>query len=405
MQDFQIFAKPGGALCNLACSYCYYAGPCRSQHGEAQPLMPESLLERYILQHIAASRSDVINFSWHGGEPTLAGVNYFQRVVELQHQHCPVKRRITNGMQTNGTLLDAEWGAFLSASSFTVGLSLDGPRENHDRYRRNRSGGATFEAAMRGYRILVEHGVPVDILCVVNDDNVMYPLQVYEFFKEIGANHISFLPLVEPVWHGSQLTVGERSVQPEEFGGFLCTIFDAWMASDIGRVKIQLFEETLRTAFAQEHSLCLFRPVCGEIPVLEKDGDVYACDHFVEPDWLVGNIVADELTEILQSARLRQFGERKRQGLSAACRSCDVLAMCNGECPKNRFVTVEGEEQKQNYLCPGYKLFFTHCRPFIEAVALQWQHEKEQSDSMGSTGRNVSCPCGSGRKYKRCCGR
>ena len=328
-------------------------------------------LATYIDRHIEATTGNVVHFSWHGGEPTLLGLDYFQRIVVLQQQYCPDDKQITNGIQTNGTLLNHAWGRFLAKHRFTVGLSLDGPQEIHDIYRTTRHGHGTHSAAMRGYDCLREHDVPVEILCVINDQNVMFPLQVYGFFNSIGAKFLSFLPLVEQSPGG----ISERTVHAEAYGAFLCTVFDQWLANDIGNIKVQIFEEALRTAFGQDHSQCLFRPTCGDIPVVEYNGDVYACDHFVRPAFRVGNIVKTPLTEILDSPLLANFGATKRTSLPSICRSCAVLTMCNGECPKNRFIDIAGEKEKGNYLCPGYKLFFTHCLPFVQAVANQWHKQ------------------------------
>lgn len=369
--DFQIFAKPVSYRCNLNCSYCYYLGK-NNVFPEPSPQMTENLLERYIRGHIEAYPGNDVRFSWHGGEPTLLGIDRFRRIVELQRKHCPPGKHIANGIQTNGTLLTDDWGHFLAEQGFAVGLSLDGPAAIHDVYRTDRLGKGSHAAAMRGYRILIEHRIPTDILCVVNAHNVMFPLQVYHFLKSIGATHLSFLPLVEQLADG----VSDRTVPPEEFGAFLCTIFDEWRKNDIGTIKVQIFEEAARTAFGQDHSLCLFRPTCGDIPVIEYNGDIYACDHFVEPAWRVGNIEEKSLAKILGSARLRQFGAAKRTSLPQSCRSCEVLAMCNGECPKNRFVTGGNETEKLNYLCAGYRLFFNHCRPFVQAVARQWRAQR-----------------------------
>ncbi len=390
INNFQIFAKPAGYRCNLACSYCYYLGKAGLFPAQPTPLMNDNLLETYIRQHIEAHQGKVVQFSWHGGEPTLLGLDYFRRIVLLQQKHCPQGKRVANGIQTNGTLLNDAWARFLAKHRFSVGLSLDGPQKIHDLYRKTRQGLGSHDAAMRGYACLVKHQVPVDILCVINDYNVMFPLQVYHFFTSIGIKYLSFLPLVECIQGG----VSESTVHPEAFGAFLCTVFDQWLAKDIGKVKVQIFEEAARTAFGQEHSLCLFRPTCGDIPVIEHNGDVYACDHFVLPDWRVGNIQETSLAEILVSERLTAFGAAKRTTLPKICLSCEVLAMCNGECPKNRFVESEGEMEKGNYLCAGYKLFFTHCAPFVQEISRQWQKPT-------TVGRNEPCPCGSGHKFKR----
>jgi len=370
IRDFQIFAKPAGYRCNLSCSYCYYLDKADLFPAEPKPLMTDELLATYIHRHIDAHPGNIVRFSWHGGEPTLLGLDYFRRIVKLQQQHCPPHKRIANGIQTNGTLLTDAWGRFLAKHGFSVGLSLDGPKDIHDLYRTTKQGTGSHDAAMRGYACLTKHKVPVDILCVINNENVMFPLQVYRFFTSIGAKYLSFLPLVERIPGG----ISERTVHPEAFGAFLCTVFDLWLAKDIGTIKVQIFEEAARTAFGQDHSLCLFRPTCGDIPVVEYNGDVYACDHFVLPAGKIGNIQETTLAEILNSKPLADFGAAKRTTLPQSCRSCEVLAMCNGECPKNRFVERAGEIEKCNYLCAGYKLFFTHCTPFVQAISRQWSH-------------------------------
>ncbi len=392
--DFQIFIKPGSYRCNLVCDYCYYLDKATLFHSEHLPQMKDSLLETYIARHIEAYPGKIVQFSWHGGEPTLLGLDYFRRVVLLQKKLCPPGKTIANGIQTNGSLLDDTWARFLAKHRFSVGLSLDGPRELHDLYRRTRLGNGSHDAAMRGYNCLLKYEVPTEILCVVNDQNVMYPLQVYDFFTSIKVKFLSFLPLVEPLPGGG---VSQRTVPPEAYGAFLCTVFDQWLAKDIGRLKVQIFEEAARTAFGQDHSQCLFRPTCGDIPVVEFNGDVFACDHFVEAAWHLGNINDRSLSEILASKTLTDFGTAKQTSLPQICRSCEVLAMCNGECPKNRFIQLAGETAKGNYLCPGYKLFFNHCTPFIQAIASQWRKPPNR-------GRNEPCPCGNGRKLKKCCG-
>lgn len=397
-RDFQIFAKPAGAACNLRCRYCYYLEKAALTEKQAGA-MAKPLLARYIEQHLLAHPGPTVFFSWHGGEPTLLGLDYFRDIVALQQRFCPKGKTVANGLQSNGTLLDHNWAAFLALHRFTVGLSLDGPQALHDRYRLDGRGDGCFSRVLRGYAHLRRHGVAVEALCVVNDENVLYPLQVYRFFVELGVGAVSFLPLVERTPEGG---VSSRSVPPEAFGAFLCAVFDQWRAGDIGTIKVQIFEEALRTAFAQEHSLCLFRPTCGDIPVLEKNGDLYPCDHFVEDGWRLGNLAQRSLAEMLRGKELLAFAQIKRGTLPEVCRRCPVYDMCGGECPKNRFVDLPGETVKGNYLCPGYKLFFTHCRPFAEEVARQWQLEKAAGSSP-EVGRNHPCPCGSGKKYKHCC--
>jgi len=375
--EFQIFVKPIGSICNLGCRYCYYLEKEHLYPEGESFRMPDEVLEEYIVQHIDASPETVIRFSWHGGEPTVLGLDYFRKVVELQRRHLPPGRRIVNGIQTNGTLLDEDWCRFLAAEGFAVGLSLDGPREMHDRFRVTKDGKPTHEQTMRGYKLLQEHGVYTDILCVVNAHNVRFPLQVYRFFKQIDAQYISFLPMVEPQPE-AEGGVDPISVPAEAWGEFLCTVFDEWRDHDIGRVKVQIFEEATRTAFKQEHSLCIFRPTCGDIPVVEHNGDFYSCDHYVDDEHLLGNITETHLVDLLESPAQRAFGEAKLEALPRYCLECKVRSMCNGECPKNRFITTPDGEPGLNYLCAGYKRFFTHCQPFVSEVAALWRRQNPE---------------------------
>jgi uncharacterized protein len=416
-RGFQVFAKPAGPICNLRCRYCYYLEK-RHLYAKNEPFrMPDDLLEEYIIQHIDASPDDVIRFSWHGGEPTVLGLDYFRKIVALQRKHRPAGRVIANGMQTNGILLDEEWCRFLAAEGFAVGLSLDGPREMHDRYRVTGDGEPTFVQTMLGYEFLRRHRVSTDILCVVDSHNVRSPAEIYRFFKRIKSPYLTFLPLVEP--HAdAEGGVSPDTVPAESWGVFLRTIFDEWMNGDIGRVKVQIFEEAARTAFGQEHSLCIFRPVCGDIPVVEHNGDFFSCDHYVDAEHRLGNTRERPLVELLESPEQRAFGKAKLKTLPRLCRECEVRLMCHGECPKNRFLRTPDGEAGLNYLCTGYKSFFTHCKPFVEAVAAEWHRQrldkgqpfparpaaqKEVSSTVPRPGRNDPCPCGSGRKYKKCC--
>jgi uncharacterized protein len=372
---FQVFVKPAGAACNLACRYCYYLDKGPGFAAAGAPRMPEDLLEEYIAQHITASPDEIIRFSWHGGEPTVLGVDYFRKAVEIQRRLCPPGRRIANGMQTNGTLLDDDWGRFLAAESFSIGLSLDGPRPLHDRHRLSRNGRPTFDDTIRGFKVLKHHSVPTDILCVVGASNVRHPVEVYFFLKGIGASYLTFLPLVVRE-ADSPGGVSPDSVPSEAWGDFLCAVFDEWQSRDIGRIKVQAIEEAARTAFGQEHSLCIFRPVCGDIPVVERNGDFYSCDHYVDETHRLGNIRKTPLADLIESPAQRAFGEAKLDTLPRVCLSCEVRKMCNGECPKNRFSTSPEGAPGLNYLCAGYKKFFTHVRPFVDAVAAAWDRQR-----------------------------
>ena len=377
-RGFQIFVKPAGPLCNLGCQYCYYLDKEHLYPKGETFRMPDQTLEDYIVQHIAASPGEVINFSWHGGEPTILGLNYFRSIAEIQRIHKPPDRRIVNGIQTNGTLLDEEWCRFLAEQGFYVGLSLDGPQDMHDRYRITKDKKPTYLQTIRGYNLLQKHQVQTEILCVVNAYNVQFPLQIYRFFKQVNARYITFLPLVEPQ-PGTRNGVSDISVPSETWGRFLCTIFDDWIDQDIGRVKVQIFEEALRTAFNQEHSLCIFRPTCGDVPVIEHNGDFYPCDHFVGVEHLLGNLNETSLAELLESPALTGFGKTKLSSLPRCCIECTVRELCHGECPKNRFILTPGGDPGLNYLCAGYKRFFTHCQPFVSEVAALWSKQTQEN--------------------------
>ena len=375
-REFQIFAKPVGADCNLKCEYCYYLDKKALYGGNKSLLMPDDILEKYIIQHIEASTGDKIFFSWHGGEPLLAGLETFQKIVAFQKEHKPVGRSIVNGIQTNGTLIDDKWASFLADGNFTVGISLDGPADLHNIYRKTRDKMSSFLQAMKGFEILRDHDLLCEILCVVHSENVRYPLAVYDFLRQLGVKYLTFLPLVERL-QGTESGVSAKTVPSVEFGNFLISIFDEWIMKDIGAVKIQIFEEAIRPAFNQEHTLCIFKEICGGVPVVEHTGDFYSCDHFVDRDHLVGNISNGSVADFLDSDKQKRFGEFKLTSLPFYCRSCDVRQMCNGECPKNRFINAPDGESGLNYLCRGYKAFFTHCHPFVDAIASAWKSQKE----------------------------
>ncbi|MBN1380961.1 MAG: anaerobic sulfatase maturase [Deltaproteobacteria bacterium] len=411
--DFQVFAKPAGAVCNLECRYCYYLQK-ESLYLETDPFcMPDDLLEDYIAQQIAGTPDRNISFFWHGGEPTVLGLDYFRKIVALQKKHQPPETRITNNIQTNGILITEDWCRFFAEEGFSVGLSMDGPAALHDVYRVTKGQKRTHRQVMQAYRLLKHHRVPCDILCVVHDRNVREPSAVYRFFKEIKAQYISFIPLVERDGNGGN-TVTDRTVPADALGLFLSAIFDEWVRQDMGRMIVQIFEEAARPAYGQTHSLCIFRPTCGDVPVIEHNGDFYACDHLVDPAHRLGNIRETPLVSLVDSAPLKRFGESKRDTLPRYCRDCDVLALCNGGCPKDRIIKTPDGENGLNYLCAGYKQFFTHCRPYtLRMAALRMAGQRperlmrllqtENAATRSAVGRNDPCPCGSGKKYKKCC--
>ena len=375
-REFQIFVKPAGARCNLECKYCYYPEKENLYPEKKHFLMSDEILEKYINQHIDASTEDIIHFSWHGGEPLLAGIDFYKKATRLQNANKPAGKRILNGIQTNGTLLNDEWCRFFAGEGFVVGLSIDGPAGLHDKYRRTKDDRSTWVKVNRGFQLLKKHGIIPEILCVVSAENVKHPLKVYDLYKEMGAKYITFLPLVKPD-PGSSTGVSDDSVPSEQFGHFLSEIFDEWVEKDIGNIKIQIFEEAARTAFNQEHTLCIFKKDCGGVPVIEHNGDFYSCDHYVNKEHFLGNIMDHSLTYCLESEKQKDFGRYKSVTLPEYCSKCEVKSMCNGECPKNRFILTPDGEPGLNYLCNGYKYFFNHCRPFIDAISEAYKTQSQ----------------------------
>jgi uncharacterized protein len=360
-RDFQIFIKPAGPACNLDCSYCYYLQ--KKNLFRSVKVMDENLLERLIRQQIEATTEPVVTFSWHGGEPLMAGVEFYSKAIDLQQKFCPPGKTIKNAIQTNGTLVDETWCRFFADHGFGVGISLDGPESLHNSFRVDKAGTGTFGKVMDAFDLLVMHGVEPEALCVIHSKNVNFPKEVYRFFTDLGISFLTFIPLVERV-NGC---VTGNSADPESFGRFLCTVFDEWQKNDIGKIKIQIIEETLRVALNIPHSLCIFRPECGGIPVIEHNGNFYMCDHFVTVEHLVGNIKETTVSGMLDCERQQSFG-RMKASLPQYCLKCEVLSMCHGECPKNRFITTPDGEPGLNYLCRGYRMFFNHCRPMGEAL-------------------------------------
>jgi uncharacterized protein len=414
-EDFQVFVKPAGSLCNLACRYCYYFGKGSNDRQEPAA-MSDSVLERYIEQHIDASSGPEVRFSWHGGEPIILGLDYFKKIVAIQHKHQRPGKTITNGIQTNGTLLNDEWCRFFAEERFSVGISIDGPVDLHDTFRITKGGAPSHEQVLRGFQLLQHYDIPCDILCVVHAGNVLHPLRVYNFFKGIGARYIGFLPMVERGDNGCG--VSENTIPAEAYGEFLCAVFNEWQTEDIGFIRVQIFEEALATALGREHGLCIFRKTCGDIPVLERNGDFFSCDHFVNEEHRIGNILETPLLELLENPRQRSFGQAKRDILPGYCKNCDFLPMCNGGCPKDRFLHTPDGEDGLNYLCAGYRRFFAHITPFATQVAALSRIANTGPETeyhavrpglsakmspVVKIGRNDPCPCGSGRKYKKCC--
>ncbi len=375
---FNVMLKPRGAICNLDCRYCYFLSKERL-YPSSVFRMDDATLERFTCEYIQAQRVPEVTFAWQGGEPTLMGVEFFERAVELQHKHARPGMTIYNALQTNATLLDDRWCEFLHAHDFLVGVSLDGPRELHDAYRVDKGGAPTFERVMRGIELLEKHHVEFNLLATVHAANAGHPLDAYHFFRdEVGAHFIQFIPIVERenatgFQEGNAVT--SRSVSGKAYGEFLIAIFDEWVRRDVGQVFVQLFDVALEVWAGYPASLCIFAETCGDALALEHTGDLYACDHFVEPRFKLGNLAEIPLAEMVASPRQRAFGTDKRDLLPRYCRGCSVRFICNGGCPKDRTLTTPDGEAGLNYLCEGFLAFFTHIdrpmRIMVELLAQQ----------------------------------
>ena len=423
--SFHIMSKPSGPLCNLDCKYCFYLEKENLYPDNQRWAMSPQVLENYIRSYIEAQDSPAISFAWQGGEPTLLGVDFFEHAMELQARYANGKR-ITNALQTNGTLLDDRWGEFLLRHQFLVGISIDGPRELHDYYRVDKGSAGSFDRVMRGLEVLKKHGVEFNTLTVVNRRNSTRPLEVYRFLKNIGSRFLQFIPIVErkaatPTEHGLVLIqptftgatqVTEWSVEPLAYGKFLTAIFDEWVRHDVGRYYVQHFDVALESWMGLPQSLCVFSKTCGSALALEHSGDLYSCDHFVYPEHKLGNILEQPLRAMVDSPAQQKFGADKLNTLPRMCRECSVRFACNGECPKHRFLTTPDGEAGLNYLCAGYKHFFEHIDPYMRFMADELRHRRPPANIMKviapaaathTQSRNSACACGSGRKAKQCC--
>jgi len=360
---FHVMTKPRGAICNLDCDYCFYLRKEDLYQGSSFR-MDEQTLESYVRQYIADQRAPEVNFAWQGGEPTLMGLDFFRRALAHQKKYACTGMRIENALQTNGTLLDDAWCTFFAENRFLIGISLDGPREAHDFYRKDKGGAPTFDRVLRAIRLLKKHHVDFNILTCVSAANVEQPLEVYHILRdEIGAKYMQFIPIVERenatgFQEGTALT--QRSITGEQYGRFLISIFDEWLRRDVGRVFVQMFDTALGRWLGAPGGLCVFQETCGLALALEHNGDVYSCDHFVEPRYRLGNLLETPLTELVGSVQQKQFGLDKRESLPRYCRECPVLFACNGGCPKDRTELTSDGEPGLNHLCGGFKAFFTH---------------------------------------------
>lgn len=432
-KSVHVMAKPSGAICNIDCTYCFYL--------EKEKLYPEKgklwkmnadTLEQYVRQYIEAQDVPEVNFAWQGGEPTLMGIDFFEQAVALQAKYANGKQ-ITNAFQTNGTLLDDAWGKFLAKNKFLVGVSIDGPQEMHDHYRVDKGGKPTFDQVMAGIDVLKKHKVEFNTLTVLQAHNAQHPLKVYRFLKSIGSQFIQFIPIVERIAaqptdelltlvdpkFENGATVSEWSIGSSQYGRFLCQVFDEWVRHDVGRYFVQIFDVALGAWLGQNPSLCIFSETCGDALIIEHNGDLYSCDHFVYPDYNLGNVHEQSIRELVATPQQRKFGTDKRDMLPQFCKDCDFRFACNGGCPKHRFIETPSGEKGLNYFCKGYKMFFKHADPYLRVMArelsqrrpaagvMAWAKQRDEAvlaQAIQNVGRNQPCPCGSGRKFKQCHG-
>jgi uncharacterized protein len=417
---FHLMVKPTGAACNLNCSYCFYLGK-KSLYPGSRFRMTDGVLESYTRQLIDAHQVQRVTFAWQGGEPTLMGLAFFRKAMDLQNKYRKPGMTFENTLQTNGVLLDDALCEFLSRNHFLVGISLDGPQELHDACRKDISGQGTYARVIAGLRLLQKHKVDYNVLIAVSRVNAAYPTRVYRFLRdEIEAQYLQFIPIVEKSLNlrgAKQVT--DQSVRPEQWGHFLIDIFDEWVRRDVGRTFVLNFDGALAGWLGKSGTLCIFGRTCGLGLALEHNGDLYSCDHFVDPEHILGNILDTQLLDMVDSERQRKFSRDKWDSLPEYCLTCQFLTICNGECPKNRFCETPDGKPGLNYLCVGYRSFFKHAetnmklmaklirlnRPADEITLLLAQQEEERNEHFARAGRNQPCPCGSGLKFKKCHGR
>jgi uncharacterized protein len=422
LQAFYVMAKPTGAQCNLECDYCFFLKKDRL-YPDSNFRMTDETMEAYIRQTIEGHRLPEVTIAWQGGEPTLMGLDFFRRAVEVEKKYIRPGMRIENTFQTNGVLIDEEWCNFFHENNFLVGLSLDGPRHLHDAYRHDKGGKSVFGKVVRAARLMQKHEVEFNILGTVNAANSRYPLEVYRFFRdELEARYIQFIPIVErdnATGNQEGTRVTNRTVDPEQYGRFLIEIFDEWVRRDVGFMFVQFFDGVLASYVRGYSTLCVLTQTCGECMALEHNGDLYSCDHFVEPRYLLGNISQTPLLELVASETQRSFGRAKSNTLPKYCRECKYLFTCYGECPKNRVLSTPDGKPGLNWLCAGVKAFFEHVDGPMQIMAdllrrgqytdsimkILAQEEGRSIPKEDKVGRNDPCPCGSGLKYKKCHGR
>ena len=390
-----VMAKPVGSICNLNCSYCYYLEKENLYGNRKSFHMSDETLERYIKSYIEAQPVPEVLFTWHGGETLLRDLAFYRKVIALQKKYGR-GRKIDNSLQTNGTLLNDDWCKFFKENNFLIGISIDGPEHCHDFYRKNKGGQPTFKKVMKGVELLQKHEVEFNTLSVINNYNVEFPLEIYNFFKEIGSTYMQFAPIVErmteeqrpdglkllPPSSDYEGTLAPWTVDARKFGQFYIKIFDEWVRNDVGKFYIQIFDATLANTVGEQPGCCIYAETCGHASVMEFNGDVYACDHYVFPEYKIGNVKTHTIYEMMFSENQLRFGADKRDLLPTQCRECEFLKLCNGECPKNRIIKTSTGEPGLNYLCAGFKAYYRHTKPYMEFMANELFFKRPPSNVM-----------------------
>ena len=388
-----VMLKPAGAHCNLACKYCYYLEKNKLYPTAQRHLMSDEMLEQFTREYIEAQTMNQVLFTWHGGEPLLRSIDFYRKALSLQQKYAGGKR-IDNVIQTNGTLLTDEWCEFFAQNHWLVGISIDGPQPDHDHYRLTAAGKPSWKKVMQGIKLLKKHGVEWNAMAVVNAYNANHPLEFYRFFKENGCQFLQFTPIVERLTRHEdgrtlasladkdEISLSEASVAPEQWGYFLCAIFDEWVRKDVGKIFVEIFDCTLANWMGVSPGICAYSKECGHAGVMEHNGDVYSCDHFVFPEYKLGNIRDHSLIDMLYGEQQQEFSRLKHSSLPRQCKECDMEFACHGECPKNRFMKDKYGDSGLNYLCPGYYHYYQHVAPYMDYMKQELMAQRPPSNIM-----------------------
>ena len=388
-----VMLKPAGAHCNLACKYCYYLEKNKLYPTAQRHLMSDEMLEQFTREYIEAQTMNQVLFTWHGGEPLLRSIDFYRKALSLQQKYAG-GRRIDNVIQTNGTLLTDEWCEFFAQNHWLVGISIDGPQPDHDHYRLTAAGKPSWKKVMQGIKLLKKHGVEWNAMAVVNAYNANHPLEFYRFFKENGCQFLQFTPIVERLTRHEdgrtlasladkdEISLSEASVTPEQWGYFLCAIFDEWVRKDVGKIFVEIFDCTLANWMGISPGICAYSKECGHAGVMEHNGDVYSCDHFVFPEYKLGNIRDHSLIDMLYGEQQQEFSRLKHSSLPRQCKECDMEFACHGECPKNRFMKDKYGDSGLNYLCPGYYHYYQHVAPYMDYMKQELMAQRPPSNIM-----------------------